>query len=387
MRFLYAGKTYIYESIYMKKLFCAICFCLVCCSLYSQSNKTRIKWDYSSRKFINTGVYARVKKLASGELCMVYSQGPAIWVRKSADEGKSWQPAQMVSESNIYNYTNSELTQLQNGWLLYTWNARPRTENNYEYKIMGAVSKDGGKTWENEQSIYKAGKNFHNGCWEPVVLQLPDGEVQLYFANEAPYPDSYEQEITLLRSFDNGTLWSIPQTVSFRKGKRDGMPVPICLQNGKGIALAIEDNGIAGTFKPVIIYTENNWQGGTVRENSPKRTHALDKRYQLPDSVYAGAPYLIQLTNGKTLLSIQSSEGRKGTNEKYANIQVYTGDENARNFANPTTPFPTLLPQAHALWNSLCQINDSTVMAVSSLGGLENENGIWTVTGKIEIMK
>lgn len=371
-----------FQIVRMKKGIVLACFCLIAAWGYCQGGKTRITWDYSSRKFVNTGVYARVKKLAAGELCLVYSQGPTIWIRKSTDEGQSWLPAIKVSEDERYNYTNSELLQLQNGWLLYTWNARPREENRHEYLIMGAISKDQGETWEAEQTIYQAGKNFHNGCWEPFALQLPNGEIQLYFANELPYPQSYEQEITLLRSFSNGTLWSPPQTVSFRKGKRDGMPVAVRLQNGE-IALAIEDNGIAGTFKPVIVRTDDNWKGGTVRADTPQREHALARPYQLPDSVYAGAPYLIQLKNGATLLAVQSSESRNGTTEKYANLRVYVGDENARNFSSPTTPYPTLPPQAHALWNSLCQINDSTVMAVSSLGGLEQENGIWTVTGKI----
>ena len=65
------------------------------------------------KNFVNTGVYARVKKLAAGELCLVYSQGPTIWIRKSTDEGQSWLPAIKVSEDERYNYTNSELLQLQ----------------------------------------------------------------------------------------------------------------------------------------------------------------------------------------------------------------------------------------------------------------------------------
>ena len=177
----------------MKKGIVLAYFCLITAWGYCQGGKTRISWDYSSRKFVNTGVYARVKKLAGGDLCLVYSQGPAIWIRKSTDEGRSWLPAIKVSEDERYNYTNSELLQLQNGWLLYTWNARPREENRYEYLIMGAISKDQGETWEAEQTIYQPGKNFHNGCWEPFALQLPDGEIQLYFANERPYPQSYEQ--------------------------------------------------------------------------------------------------------------------------------------------------------------------------------------------------
>ena len=369
----------------MKRFILFICFGLFIILAYCQSKGMHIEWDSSSRHFVNEGSYARVKKLINGDLCLVYGYGPDIWLRKSIDGGKNWQTAIKVSSDERYIYTNSELLQLQNGWLLYMWNARPKKENLYEYKIMAAISRDEGDSWEEEQVLYAAEKIFCDGCWEPAALQLPSGEIQVYFANEGPYTQSSEQEITLLRSYDNCESWSVPQTVSFRAGSRDGMPVPLMLQNGSGIVMAIEDNGIAGRFKPVIIRTNDNWHSGVVDAGSPYRTHALDERCQLPDSIYAGAPYIIQLTNGATMLSVQSTEGRCGTNEKFANMQVYIGDDNACNFADPSAPFPTLEPHAQALWSSLCQIDENTVMAVSSLGGMKKDNGIWIVTGKIVI--
>lgn len=343
----------------------------------------QIVWEASSQQFVGPGVYARVKKLADGDLGLVYSDGPAVWFRRSSDGGRTWNAPCKVAEAEPYHYTNAELLPLQNGELLYLWNARPRREGVHPYLIMSARSRDGGRTWSDEQIRYAAGVRFTDGCWEPAALQLPDGEIQLYFANEGPYTASDEQEITLLRSRDNGVSWSEPQTIAFRAGSRDGMPVPIALREGSEIVVAIEDNGIAGRFKPVTVRTVNNWQEGVVGGGSPARRHALAAAWQLPDSVYAGAPYLIRLTNGATLLSVQSTAGRSGTNERFANMQVYAGDAHACGFGEPTMPFAALPPQAQALWNALCQVDETTVLAVSSIGGLPQQNGIWIVRGRI----
>ena len=69
-------------------------------------------------------------------------------------------------------------------------------------------------------------------------------------------------------------------------------------------------------------------------------------------------------------------------------MQVYVGDKNARNFCNRSTPMPELKENASALWNSLHQIDDETVIAVMSVGGQERgKGGIWTVRGKIVEMQ
>lgn len=83
-----------------------------------------------------------------------------------------------------------------------------------------------------ERTLCQAGHEFANGCWEPSAVLLPSGEIQLFFANEGPYTHSDEQEISLLRSYDNGYSWSHhPETVSFRSGRRDGMPALLFYDN------------------------------------------------------------------------------------------------------------------------------------------------------------
>src|SRR5690606_14297260 len=100
----------------------------------------------------------------------------------------------------------------------------------------------------------------------------------------------------------NGQTWTTdPKIISFRAGKRDGMPVPVLLKGEERIAVAIEDNGFVN-FKPYIITNtlQENWSE-TVLSDSPNRIYAMAK--PVDDEVYAGAPYLRQLSTGETILS------------------------------------------------------------------------------------
>lgn len=365
----------------MKLLKLTIIVAAIVATTACRQREYEIRWDSATCHHICDGVYARVKA-ARERFALVYSAGPAAYIRWSDDECQSWSEPQRVAQAEGYNYTNCELLPLKSGRLLYMWNARPH-DNTLPYKIMIATSDDNGSSWH-EQTLYTASTLFKDGCWEPVAIELPDGEVQLYFANEYPYQQSDEQEITLLRSFDEGDSWSEPQAISMRKGSRDGMPAPLYLPDSKEIAVAIEDNGLRGLFKPVIVRTANLWQDGCVSGEDSRREEALAEDWRLHDTIYAGAPYLIQLGKRHTLLSIQSTEQRQGRDHRFAAMQVYVGDKDARNFRNRTTPMTTLKPNGNALWNSLCAIDSHRVIAVMSVvGAQDGPNGIWTVMGKL----
>lgn len=346
----------------------------------------RICWDYNQRRFVNGGVYSRLKVLSDGTLVCAYSAGADVVLRKSVD-GRWDSPIRVATDSlRQYSYTNSELIELSDGTQMYAWNARSTNGSGKPYKIMAAYSKDGGKSWTEPQNIFVAGTTWDEGCWEPVMLQLPSGELQIYFANEYLVPDK-QQNITMMRSFDNGVSWQKPEVVSFRKGARDGMPVPVYLKNHKGIVFAIEDNGLNGTFKPVIIRTAtaDNWKSGAVLADSPNRWPALAPTERLHASVYAGAPYLIQLSSGETLLSVQSSESRLSNGTLDCSImQVYVGDDEARNFSCKSTPFPfEPNSKVNTLWCAMTQLDENRVMATASVSGMKSSNGIWTSTGYI----
>jgi hypothetical protein len=352
----------------------------------------RLVWNAATLRLVQPeGDYARMIRLENGGWLIGYSWQSKLWVRASADAGSTWGEPVPVAAPDGSLLTNAELLALSDGTVMALFNDRPKAalpRRNQPppvagltkpFRILAAYSKDRGRTWSAPSILYTGGCEFGNGCWEPAALQLPTGEVQVYFANEAPYRESDEQEITRLRSPDQGITWSAPETVSFRPRHRDGMPKPLRLQNGRGIVVAIEDNGFDGDrFKPVIIAVELAGHGnaGPIEADSPRRWGACVP--PVARESYAGAPFLAQLPSGETLLSYQ--ESRTG-DLAGARMVVRVGDREARNFGAPTQPFPGASRKTQ-LWNSLFAPDARTVIAIST-ATVEGKRGIWTVTGEI----
>ena len=364
----------------------SICANTVSAQQIRRKTHSTIQWIDSTRRFVCPGTYARIRQMDNGDHILAYScwdSGAEImYCRISKDQTHTWGEKILVSADTGYNDTNAEIVQLPNGELLYAWNARPQHQCKLPFAIRTKRSRDHGLTWTDERTIYEADTLFRNGVWEPAMLQLPSGELQMYISNESPYRQSDEQDITLLRSFDNGMTWHDSTRVSFRAGHRDGMPTPLYLKGGYGIVFSIEDQEahFPHAFHPSIIWTsvDDNWHSGTVTGDSPKRWRA--NRRPIPFYVYAGAPYLAQFPDAETILSCQSTQGRKKT-KGLGVMRVYVGNELAHDFSNGSVPFPSLPSSAEALWNSLTILDGNTVIAISSISGTKPE-GIWTVIGK-----
>lgn len=326
-------------------------------------------------------------ELKNGRLVAVYAAANGnVEVVYSTDKGEHWSAPLIVAakEGNI-RMDAPGITLLKDGSLLVCYNPRPpfrNTDTSKHFAIRVVKSYDNGVSWRGDQLLYEASYMFKDGCWEPAALQLPSGEIQLFFSNESIYTNSNEQNISMLRSFDNGKMWTTtPEIVSFRKGSRDGMPVPVYLPETREILFSIEDNGFTN-FKPYIIHSTlaNNWSE-TVTANSP------DRRYALLDSlkavVYAGAPYLQVLSNANTLLSYQSTQFREGSQDvNNAEMIVTVGDAEGNNFVNPTAPFKIPV-NATALWNSLLVLKDKTIVALTSTNAYSGKTEVYMIKGKL----
>lgn len=330
-----------------------------------------IAWNSGSLLLIQQDAgYGRMARLVDRLILCVYEWNGGIYTKRSADEGRTWDQATAAAGYEFGIAANPELLVLRDGSILLFYNERP-SDGVHPYTIRGARSYDDGRTWSDFQTVFIAGTTVITGCWEPAAVQLPSGELDLYFANEAPYGATNEQEISVLRSFDLGASWSDPMRASFRPGHRDGMPVPLVLQGDNEATIAIEDNGYTGNFSPALVDPRK----------SPSRWAALEAPPDPP--VYMGAPYLRQFPSGITILSVQSGADRANPSSlQYSRMVVYLGDAEGKNFTNPSEPF-AVPPNTAGLWNSLFIKNANTVTALTNT--VQNGvRGLWAIDGQLE---
>jgi hypothetical protein len=352
---------------------------LLCSTLAAAADPVKIEWNEDTLTLIEQQAgYGRMIRANDGHILCCFDKNGRVCVKASVDDGKTWASEPVIVASSTFgNVTNPELLKLRNGSVMCCFNERPG-DGIHPFAILSCSSSDGGRTWSVPKRIYKADTKFENGCWEPAAIQLPEGEIQLYFANESPYRASDEQEITMLRSLDDGQTWKKPTTISFRGDHRDGMPVPLLLQDGpKGIVVVIEDNGLNGDFKPVIVYSSlpNKWRHGPVSGDSPCRWPALS--VPLEPDVYAGAPYIRQMPSGETVLSFQCTEAGR----RKPHMLVYVGNNWCRKFAGRSVPFE-VDGDTSCLWNSLFVKSKDVITAVSGTT-VRGVVGLWSIDGKL----
>jgi hypothetical protein len=352
-----------------------------------QVRGSRIGWDFTTLRKVSSPVtsgscgYARMIELRNDTLLTIYEASGSVVLVRSSDSGNTWSGPVVVAKKEPDCWMSvPDVLELADKSLLACYNPRPAKNSGKRFTMRIKKSYDGGATWVDERDVYQAGEKFHNGCWEPSAIQLPDGEIQLFFANEKPYEDSAEQNISVIRSRDGGITWSPAQIASFRAGHRDGMPSPMLLMDRGEIVCAIEDNATSG-FKPFIVRSpmENSWRS-LVTGESKLRNYALAQR--LDDDLYAGAPFLRRLPTGETVLSYQGTEGRPNRMLN-AEMKVVIGGSDARNFNRKTAPFSIPLHK-RGLWNSLCVLTEGTVVALTSTNAWSGwASEVWMIKGHL----
>ena len=329
---------------------------------------SRIFWDTNTRRTVfASGGYARIIQLQDGHLMAVCESG-GIQIIFSNDKGSSWSgQKKIVANTNNTPNCVPDLIQLRDGTIIVAYNPRPSTPytEDRRFGIRCKRSTDNGRTWSDEIFVNDASYTFGDGCWEPSMLELPSGELQLYFADEGPFTSSNEQQISLCRSFDGGLTWSAAKRICFRAGYRDGMPVPVLLKDESEIVVAIEDNGWGyGDFLPTTVRSTlaNNWRSW-VSANNKNREMALNLAY-CPVAT-GGAPYLRVLPWGETVLCHQSPYENDGKIQ----MRVAVGNDRARDFKAVSLPFGQGDTNPQGLWNSLAVIDTGIVVAVSGING------------------
>lgn len=381
----------------MRRLFSflAVFLSLVACGKTPQpgqkkDDKLNITWDQTAKTMWKGG-YGRVHRLADNRLMAVYEHGGKAWCKYSGDGAKTWYGETAVMDrvaigSGVYaTVVNSEFAQLSAsnpfhpGRIIYAGNLRPGDQRSdlRPYSIVYATSDDRGDSWSGMKIAYES-KIWDNpalkGCWEPFVLELPDGRVQIYFADETPYYLSGlgYQNISVVESDDGGDSWSEAKIVCYTEKRRDGMPVAMLYEGN--IYVAIEHNEAGTHFFPQIVRDsiEDNWSHYVGGEDS--RRFVPHKKNLDPVFNYYGAPYLIQ-TDNYFVLSYQSSEGalKPDTSDCVMEVVVCPKSEFKRSefttMRAASRPLNVDRSTTTVLWNSLCDLGGDKILAVCTTGG------------------
>jgi len=260
--------------------------------------------------------YPRVKALPSGEYVMYYQGGQVssrILCCYSSDL-LNWTGRTVIStpkaikvngKNDFERYCNMEVAVLKNSTLLgvQAFRASDGYSAGLGCGLRAMRSHDNGRTWTRPNVIYEG------PCWEPYILELPDGTVQVYFTDA--HPATRNSGTSLIESKDGGVTFGPKKKISrqfkyYDQGVKiytDQMPVFRVLNDGKtvfGIVEARQELDGPGTPSTYWVSTVRNdspdWQDLGPDAEGPK---TKEKNF-----LKANSGYVVTLPSGETVISI-----------------------------------------------------------------------------------
>ncbi len=349
-----------------------------------------VAWDRGSDRVVSaagdTGAACpRARQLSNGEILLAYHHGEAfgncgsrVTLRRSRDGGATWYQTQQVDGpegKTCWGFSNPDFIELGHGRLMLVSAARGRADPHSNNPFLSECQRSGlrvrfsdndGATW-GPPRMAAAGQGR---VWEPSIVRAPNGELQIFYAIEAPalMATGSTQCIECIRSSDGGISWSAPDLVSQQPGCRDGVPSALVLGNGH-VVCAQEVVGMA----------TSPWIADTLHGRT------LDNRLAQNQYDFGGAPFLARAPDGGTLLAFHSQALQAAGFKRlpgawlFSQIYVQRGDAGAGRFGPASCPWPPPEGLSGAFFPSLMVMNGGTLVALASFITVHPDHSTGTV--------
>ena len=336
-----------------------------------------VEWDRASERMVSaprdTGAASpRARQLSTGEILLAYHHGEAygncgsrVTLRKSRDGGETWYQTQEVDgtkEKGFWGFGNPDFIELDHGRLLLVSAARGKAAPSSGNGFLSECQRSGlrlrfsanyGATWGPPRLVVGG----QGRIWEPAIVRLPGGELQSFYAIEAPalMERGSTQCIESIRSLDGGQSWSAPTLVSQQSGCRNGVPAPLVLSNGHVLC-----------GQEVVGLSTSPWIADTLHGQT-RGYHLAQDRYE-----FGGGPFLARAPDGSTLLAFHSQCRQTPYLKQMAgswllsDIFVQRGDAEGNGFGPASCPWPTVDALSGAFFPSLMVMKDGTLVVMAS---------------------
>src|SRR5690606_15223206 len=117
---------------------------------------TQPGWVADTRVLVQEGgEYGRMARCDDRSLGGVFIWRQALHLRKSTDDGRTWEPPRLIAAISGGLLANAELLALPAGEILAFYNFRPIQDSSEPHVIGCCRSLDGGATWTSPVTIYQ----------------------------------------------------------------------------------------------------------------------------------------------------------------------------------------------------------------------------------------
>jgi len=368
-----------------------------------ETGQFRIVWDTPVAIDANGGTYVRVHRLNDGRLMATYTSGNAGQRRFSSNNGSTWTEKTTIlpayTENGLtYRMDNIEFAQLspsnpyKPGRIIYAVNERGKSSDASKtaYHISICTSDDNGVSVSELTRIHTSATSV--GCYEPFILELPDGTVQIYFADEMETGNPPYQKIRVIESTDGGETWGNLRDACYTETRRDGMPTAMLYNDN--IYLAIEHYAADGEqLHPQVVYNpiSDRWVN-TVYASSPYRFDPFETPLA-SSTIYNGAPYIAQ-TDNYFIIAYQTMAASMLTNAyRVMEVQICPKSEMSGATFERKMRVKTRIPEGDGVktginWPAICPLGGDEFLALYELheittAGKEVKLKVKAVRGRI----